>query len=158
MEEITNATTPVENVVPDEIMPGFVASEAAEKSEKCEAALTEERGEMHKAPCLSESSNGSGNGEDDGKGKENISHFLLELVMLAAIIVLFVLHFCGGNKEAAMPVIPAGTPGNGDIVYVNIDTINEKYELVNLLTDSLEAEKRHVDSCAWFDSDGHICA
>jgi len=70
-----------------------------------------------------------------------MAHLIFDAVMLIAVVVLFILHFTG-NKEDDYTPVPAGQPGNGDVVYVNIDTINEKYEMVSLLTDSIEAEKQ----------------
>ncbi len=72
----------------------------------------------------------------------NVFHYVMEGVLLIAVVVLFILHFCcGGDKYEFTPVDPSKA-GNGDIVYVNIDTINEKYEMVALLTDSIEVEKQ----------------
>lgn len=63
------------------------------------------------------------------------------IVTLAAVIVLFILHFTGGKKPSSAAAVNV-TPGNGDVVYVNIDSINTGYEMVSLLTDSIEAEKQ----------------
>jgi Skp family chaperone for outer membrane proteins len=63
------------------------------------------------------------------------------IVTLAAVIVLFILHFTGCKKPSSAAAVNV-TPGNGDIVYVNIDSINTGYEMVSLLTDSIEAEKQ----------------
>lgn len=63
------------------------------------------------------------------------------IVTLAAVIVLFILHFTGGKKPSSAAAVNV-TPGNGDVVYVNIDSVNTGYEMVSLLTDSIEAEKQ----------------
>jgi Skp family chaperone for outer membrane proteins len=39
-----------------------------------------------------------------------------------------------------MPKEIVGEPGSGEIVFVNLDTINEKYELVKILTGDIQAE------------------
>ncbi len=67
--------------------------------------------------------------------------FICHVVTLSAVIVLFILHFTGGKKSNGAAAVNV-TPGNGDIVYVNIDSINTGYEMVSLLTDSIEAEKQ----------------
>lgn len=75
-----------------------------------------------------------------------IAHLLFDLLMLAAVITLFVLYAKGRpnahKKSGADNVAIANmTPGNGDILYVNIDSINANYEMVKILTDSIDAEK-----------------
>ncbi len=80
--------------------------------------------------------------EKSQKCSTNLIHYVIEGVLLVAVVVLFILHFSdgGGSKATIEPVDPA-LAGNGDIVYVNIDTINERYELVQILTDSIEVER-----------------
>lgn len=137
MEEKRDLNAPVESVVPDELLPGFQTAESKEKAERAAS----ESAEQHAVPV---------NGKDGGsetdapvsplKKKCPIGRYIFDGILLIAVVVLYILHFCG-HKEVA-PVVPAGKPGNGDIVYVNIDSINEKYEMVSLLTDSIDAEKQ----------------
>ena len=71
--------------------------------------------------------------------------------MVIAIIVLFILHFCQPKAEAYIPSVPEGKAGTGEILYVNIDSINEHYELIKILKDELEAagfEVYCVGDCA----------
>ena len=70
-----------------------------------------------------------------------MAHWILEGLLAAAVITLFVLHFAGNGKKTAVIDKPAEV-GNGEIVYINIDTINENYELVKILTDSIDADKQ----------------
>ena len=74
------------------------------------------------------------------KCKCHLAHLIFDLLMLAAVITLFVLHFTSGKKTAQIEK-PAEV-GNGEIVYINIDSINENYELVKILTDSIDADKQ----------------
>lgn len=74
------------------------------------------------------------------KCKCHLAHLIFNLLMLAAVITLFVLHFTSGKKTAQIEK-PAEV-GNGEIVYINIDSINENYELVKILTDSIDADKQ----------------
>jgi len=69
-----------------------------------------------------------------------MAHWIIEGVLALAVIALFALHFAGGKKPAKIEK-PAEV-GNGEIVYINIDTINENYELVKILTDSIDADKQ----------------
>lgn len=127
------------DVAPEELVPGFAAAESKQKAERQAPEQTEQPTNVpeHQEVCGS-----------DGIPASNhmkcckLGQIVFDALVLAAVIVLFILHFCG-NKENndIIPVDPA-LAGNGDVVYVNIDTINEKYEMVSLLTDSIEAEKQ----------------
>ena len=70
-----------------------------------------------------------------------LAHWIIEGVLAAAVIALFILHFAGSGRRTAVIDKPAEV-GNGEIVYINIDTINENYELVKILTDSIDADKQ----------------
>ena len=70
-----------------------------------------------------------------------IARIVLDAVMVAAIIALFILHFCQPKTEAYVPSVPEGKAGTGEILYVNIDSVNEHYELIKILRDELEAEQ-----------------
>lgn len=69
-----------------------------------------------------------------------MAHWIVEGVLAAAVIALFILHFAG-NKKPAVVQKPV-EKGNGEVVYINIDSINANYELVSILTDSIDAEKQ----------------
>ncbi len=68
-------------------------------------------------------------------------HWIVEGVLAAAVITLFILHFAGGNKKAPVVQKPVEV-GTGEVVYINIDTVNEYYEMVKILKDTLEAEQQ----------------
>lgn len=83
------------------------------------------------------------------KGGCNIMHWIVEGVLLVAVIVLFILHFVGNKSEssnngATTPVKVATKPGNGNILYVNLDTIyecdlfKEKQAVLDMETQKLE--------------------
>ena len=67
------------------------------------------------------------------------AHWIVEGVLAAAVIALFILHFAGGNKKAPVVQKPV-EKGNGETVFINIDSINANYELVDILTKDIEAE------------------
>lgn len=69
------------------------------------------------------------------------AHWIVEGILAAAVIALFILHFAGGNKKASVVQKPV-EKGNGEMVFINIDSINANYELVSILTDSIDAEKQ----------------
>ncbi len=78
----------------------------------------------------------------DKKKKCHLAHLIFDLLLLAAVVTLFILHFADGKSNKIAAVEPTEQVGDGSVVYVNIDTINEKYEMVSLLTDSIDAEKQ----------------
>lgn len=141
MEENREMNNPSERVVPEEMMPGFVTAETTVKNEtaeqiKSEAFTSNCSNDKVSVPPADEK-------EDSGKNKKCcIGHLIFDGVLLLAVIALFILHFCDNKTPSYAVETNPGKPGNGDIVYVNIDTINEKYEMVSLLTDSIDAEKQ----------------
>jgi len=62
------------------------------------------------------------------------------LVLLIALIVLYILHFTAPKTSVFIPKEIVGEPGSGEIVFVNLDTINEHYELVSILTGDIKTE------------------
>ena len=79
--------------------------------------------------------------------KNSNMRLIIDVVLFALIIALFILHFVGKPKNTQTN-LPAGSPvlytqpeGSGEVVYVNVDSINLHYELVTILTDDIAAEK-----------------
>lgn len=70
-----------------------------------------------------------------------IVHWIVEGVLAAAVIALFVLHFADKGKKSTVVQKPTEV-GTGEVVYINIDSVNEKYEMVKILKDTLEAEQQ----------------
>jgi len=61
-------------------------------------------------------------------------------VLFVAVIVLYILHFTTPKAPTFFPKEIIGEPGSGEIVFVNLDTINENYELVKILTGDIKTE------------------
>ena len=61
-------------------------------------------------------------------------------VLFVAVIVLYILHFTTPKSPIFFPKEVVGEPGSGEVVFVNLDTINENYELVKILTGDIKAE------------------
>ena len=78
--------------------------------------------------------------------KCHIARLVLDAVMVIAIIVLFILHFCQPKADPYIPSVPEGQAGSGEILYVNIDSINQHYELIKILKEELEAEQIKQDA------------
>jgi len=64
---------------------------------------------------------------------------LLILVLLAGLVILYILHFAGGKKQDAMMPVLQKSGKSMSIVYINLDTLNSRYEYVNALRSDLEA-------------------
>lgn len=70
-----------------------------------------------------------------------LAHWIVEGVLAAAVIALFILHFADGGKKSTVAQKPVEV-GTGEVVFINIDSVNERYELLKILKDSLEAEQQ----------------
>lgn len=64
---------------------------------------------------------------------------LLILVLLAGLVILYILHFAGGTKQDGMMPALQKSGKSMSIVYINLDTLNSRYEYVNALRSDLEA-------------------
>jgi len=140
MEEIRENKNSMENTIQGEIIPGVTATEN-QRVYDGESANTEQP-----TPKLDSDTPASENGEkkDCCKKKKNfrIAQIIFDVLMAAGLITLFILHFAGGKQPKAPVAADPAQAGNGDILYVNIDTINNQYEMVTLLTDSIDAERQ----------------
>jgi Skp family chaperone for outer membrane proteins len=73
------------------------------------------------------------------KGKK-LCNIVFYSVLLVAVIVLYILHFLTPKPQLFFPKEFTGEPGSGEIVFVNLDTVNENYELVTILTGDIKSE------------------
>lgn len=72
----------------------------------------------------------------------NLCRCILEAVLVVAVIVLYVLYFCSPKTTHHTSVrnVVNTEPRSGEIIYINIDSVNANYELVDILTKDIEAE------------------
>lgn len=72
----------------------------------------------------------------------NLCRCILEAVLVVAVIVLYVLYFCFPKTTQHTPIrnVVNTEPRSGEIIYINIDSVNANYELVDILTKDIEAE------------------
>ena len=75
-----------------------------------------------------------------------LCHLISISVLFVAVIVLYVLHFLAPKTQVFVPKEITDAPGTGEIVYVNLDTINENYELVNILIGDIKMEMAKQDA------------
>ena len=80
------------------------------------------------------------------------SYFYLSLafnfVLLAGLVVLYVLYFTSRKQEVI--TVPVNLHKSGDkgmsVVFVNLDTLNSKYEFVKMLKSDLEGTGRKLQA------------
>jgi len=70
-----------------------------------------------------------------------------EWILLLGLIVLFVIFFSSKNTEKIVPLAfqKAGTKSTS-VVFVNIDSLNAKYEFVKLLKGDLESTGKRMQN------------
>lgn len=74
---------------------------------------------------------------------------IVDCVLVAAVIALFILYFCGGkcckkdtaaqDKAIVATAVP-GNPGSGEVLFINLDTIQEHYIYFQQKKKELETE------------------
>lgn len=73
-------------------------------------------------------------------------HIGMYAILAIAIIVLYILHFTAPKQDTFTPKPFTGAPGSGEIVYINLDSINANYKLINILQKDIEAEMARQES------------
>lgn len=74
---------------------------------------------------------------------KNIS-LILNIVLLVAVGVLYVLHF-SGNKSAATSGSTSTNPGDLKIAYINSDSVLKYYDYLKVSKEQLEAKTKKMD-------------
>lgn len=72
----------------------------------------------------------------------NLCRCIVDAVLVVAVIVLYVLYFFFPKTTSHRPApnVVNNEPRSGEIIYINIDSVNANYELVDILTKDIEAE------------------
>lgn len=71
----------------------------------------------------------------------------LNIVLLLAVAVLYVLHFTGNKTDNTVSSEESRiTAGSGDIVYINLDTLVNQYDMYNDLRTELESKVSAIDN------------
>lgn len=60
-------------------------------------------------------------------------------LLTVAVIVLYLLYFLKPLSKSNV-VFKESTPGTGEMLYVNVDSISKHYELIKILNEDIEAE------------------
>ena len=71
----------------------------------------------------------------------------LNIVLLLAVAVLYVLHFTGNKTDNTVSSEDSRiTAGSGDIVYINLDTLVNQYDMYNDLRTELESKVSAIEN------------
>ena len=75
-------------------------------------------------------------------------NLILNIVLVLAVAALYVLHFTGNSKteNTASKEDSRITAGSGDIVYINLDTLVNQYDMYNDLRTELESKVSAIDN------------
>ena len=75
-------------------------------------------------------------------------NLILNIVLVLAVAALYVLHFTGNNKteNTASTEDSRITAGSGDIVYINLDTLVNQYDMYNDLRTELESKVSAIEN------------
>jgi len=95
--------------------------------------------------------NASASPETDQPGKKQSSfpvNMVMNIILLAGLAVLYVLFFT--SKKSSEPTIPLAFQKSGGsgmkVVFVNIDTLNSKYEYVKVMKTELEGTGKKLQA------------
>lgn len=75
-------------------------------------------------------------------------NLILNIVLVLAVAALYVLHFTDNSKteNTASTEDSRITAGSGDIVYINLDTLVNQYDMYNDLRTELESKVSAIDN------------
>ena len=77
--------------------------------------------------------------------------FLVQAILAVAVIVLYVLHFCGSGEKGFAPGVMSGSDSSsvvaaeGSIVYIQIDSLVNKYDMFHELRLEFEQKAKAAD-------------
>jgi outer membrane protein len=75
---------------------------------------------------------------------------LLNLILFAGLIILYILFFTSGKSERSAPQASAALQKSGtkplSVVFVNIDSLNVNYEFIKVLRNNLESTGKRLQT------------
>ena len=68
------------------------------------------------------------------------------VVLFAAVIALYIMHFCcGGKAETFTPTPVTAEPGDGSVLFINLDSINANYFFIEEKQKEFDEEMQKQD-------------
>lgn len=76
------------------------------------------------------------------------TNLIISVVLTAAVAVLYILYFTGTGtqKSTPAPESSAVTAASGDIVYINMDTLINQYDMYNDLRSELQGKFNSIEN------------
>ena len=76
------------------------------------------------------------------------ANLIINIVLTASVAVLFILYFTGGRKATQAPAAGSEsvTAAKGDIVYINLDTLVNQYDMYNDLRSELQGKLSAIEN------------
>ena len=76
------------------------------------------------------------------------ANLIINIVLIIAVAALFVLHFTGAGTSAQGPAVGSEsvTAVKGDIVYINLDTLVNQYDMYNDLRSELQGKLTAIEN------------
>ena len=69
------------------------------------------------------------------------------VVLFAAVIALYILHFCcGGKAETFTPTPVNAEPGDGSVLFINLDSVNANYFFIEEKQKEFDEEMQKQDA------------
>ena len=69
------------------------------------------------------------------------------IVLFAAVIALYIIHFCcGGKADTFTPTPITTTPGNGSVLFINLDSVNANYFFIEEKQKEFNEEMQKQDA------------
>ena len=69
------------------------------------------------------------------------------IVLFAAVIALYILHFCcGGKADTFTPTPVQAAPGNGSVLFINLDSVNANYFFIEEKQKEFDEEMQKQDA------------
>ena len=76
------------------------------------------------------------------------TNLIISVVLTAAVAVLYILYFTGTGTQKSTPAPESGavTAASGDIVYINMDTLINQYDMYNDLRTELQGKFNAIEN------------
>ena len=76
------------------------------------------------------------------------ANLIINIVLIVAVAALFVLHFTGRGKASQIQTAGSEsvTATKGDIVYINLDTLINQYDMYNDLRSELQGKLSAIEN------------
>ena len=116
--------------------------------EQTESTVAQEREPVFREACApTEEKTAEPAKCEKGKCRCKWCSIIAFIVLFAAVIALYILHFCCGGKVDTYTPTPVTTaPGNGSVLFINLDSINANYFFIEEKQKEFDEEMQKQDA------------